>query len=150
MEKQIKNLSNVLTDLQVATNHCSMSIHQLLNKLSQRNDHHSENAFNKKAAQYLIETLDSLQEIRKLTLRKKNYNFISLNNEPSLINWDQLFENIHSQIEIKDSPQKNVKTIFLSKGASNYGSFLTRDIPTLEIRLVVPPPPWLSSKVTEN
>jgi hypothetical protein len=147
MEKQTKNLSSVLTGLQVATNHCSMSVHQLLNNLSQRN---SDNGFNKKGAQYLIETLDSLQEIRKLALRKKNYNFISLNDEPSQIDWDKLFENIHSQIEIKDITPKNIKTISLSKGASNYGSFLTRDIPTLEIRLVLPPPPWLSSKVTGN
>ncbi|MBH0228852.1 hypothetical protein [Halobacillus yeomjeoni] len=143
-----RNLSAVLSDLLIAANHCSSSIHQVLNAL-QSETHMSEvqRHMNRKTTKYFIEALDSLQEIRKLSLRKKSlYDLDGLLNLGNSEKYDSL-QPVFSEFEHFDLHYGGIKITTPSSEACNYDYILNRQLHHTYINKSLPASPWLSKRV---
>lgn len=143
-----EKLIAVLSELQIAANNCSMSIHTFLNAIhSKEVVCDSDMELHKKTAQYLMESLDGLQEIRKLTLRKKNLYSISINQFSDHANYEELLNNVQTHLESLPLFHGGVKVDASSDGSCNYGYVFIRNKPILKITKIPPASPWLSEQV---
>lgn len=150
-----KLLTKGISELQLAVNNCSNSINKFIDAFEKREpgDMGIEE-YNLKflTSHSFIQALESLQEIRKIIMKKKKLHYLYKDNFETLNvdqeKWVELKKEIINEIQNNSKYLDYLRIVELSSVSSNYDSLSIKSTPQqIEITKIPPLPPWIAKDV---